>query len=271
MSDRTPQPDARLARSRLSNRAAEAIKRRIVGGAYPPGARLPTEKALSEELGVTRLTIREALSQLSATGFIESRHGSGTYVLDLRERESFQLLSEMLQAGRHLTPEECISVLDFRARVVGAFADAIVASVTPEQVAALRALVGSADAASEPQVLAALDYRFNEVLAQASGSWFLVLLLRSMREVHLQLGAVVYRDHGDVETVLSTLRALVDALSRRRPARFAAILQTYLRGAIAVVSAQPARPTAAPATGARSSRQSAEAKKSGRGARRPDR
>jgi DNA-binding LacI/PurR family transcriptional regulator len=47
-----------------------------------PGDRLPSEAALSEMLGVSTITLREALSVLAHRGFIERRHGSGTYVAD---------------------------------------------------------------------------------------------------------------------------------------------------------------------------------------------
>jgi GntR family transcriptional repressor for pyruvate dehydrogenase complex len=225
-----------LERSRLSNRAADALKRSIVTGAYTAGAKLPTEKALAEELGVTRLTVREALSQLSAAGFIATRHGSGTYVVDLRERENLQLLAEMVGAGRKLTANESTSLMQFRCVVMRGFADAIMANATPEHVAALRGKLASARAETDPEQLAEIDYSVNELLSIASGNVFLTLLMRSLREVHRELGVVVYREHGDVGAILDTLDALADALERKQAQRFARVLTTYVDGAAAVVS-----------------------------------
>jgi GntR family transcriptional regulator, transcriptional repressor for pyruvate dehydrogenase complex len=47
---------------------------------FPPGSKLPTEKELSSQFGVSRIPIREALSVLRAAGIISSRQGGGSYV-----------------------------------------------------------------------------------------------------------------------------------------------------------------------------------------------
>src|SRR5512135_3272604 len=92
-----------LSRSRLSDRAALELKRRIATGVHAAGTRLPTEAALAAELGVTRLTVREALAQLEAAGLTVARHGSGTFVVDFERHTTFRLLGELLAAGRDLS------------------------------------------------------------------------------------------------------------------------------------------------------------------------
>ncbi len=59
---------------------AADIAAQIHSGALPPGARLPTERALAERLGVNRSTVAVALADLEAAGLVERRQGSGTYV-----------------------------------------------------------------------------------------------------------------------------------------------------------------------------------------------
>jgi 2-aminoadipate transaminase len=59
---------------------AQDIQRRIRSGALPPGARLPTVRELAQQLGVTRLTIHSAYSELQAGGWVEARVGRGTFV-----------------------------------------------------------------------------------------------------------------------------------------------------------------------------------------------
>ena len=71
------QPATRL---RLGDQLYEQILQRIVTGEYPEGARLPSEKALSEAFGVSRPIVREALSRLQVDGLVQARQGSGTYV-----------------------------------------------------------------------------------------------------------------------------------------------------------------------------------------------
>ena len=58
----------------------EKVLERILGGVYPEKARLPPEVALSEELGVSRPVLRQALARLRDDNLIVSRRGSGNYV-----------------------------------------------------------------------------------------------------------------------------------------------------------------------------------------------
>lgn len=64
----------------------EEIKRRILQGIYQNGQRLPGENELAEEFGLSRQTVRQALSMLEQGGFIHRRQGSGTYVRRVEQR-----------------------------------------------------------------------------------------------------------------------------------------------------------------------------------------
>ncbi len=64
----------------LSDRAYESILSKIMDGDIVVGGKLPTEQTLSEELGVSRPILRQALKQLREDGVIVSRQGSGSYV-----------------------------------------------------------------------------------------------------------------------------------------------------------------------------------------------
>jgi DNA-binding FadR family transcriptional regulator len=65
---------------RLYRQIAEQIRGLIQSGEYPPGARLPPERDLAKQLGVSRPSVREALIALEVEGFVEVRIGSGIYV-----------------------------------------------------------------------------------------------------------------------------------------------------------------------------------------------
>ena len=60
--------------------AAEFIKREIAAGALQPGARLPPERLLCEQLTISRVTLRRALGQLVDEGILSPSHGRGWYV-----------------------------------------------------------------------------------------------------------------------------------------------------------------------------------------------
>lgn len=70
-----------LGRESLGELAAAELRAQLAAGAWPVGTRLPAETVLAEQLGVGRSTVREAVRVLVAAGQLETRQGSGTYVL----------------------------------------------------------------------------------------------------------------------------------------------------------------------------------------------
>ncbi|MFC5500895.1 FadR/GntR family transcriptional regulator [Lysinimonas soli] len=81
-----------------------ALKRLIADGTLPRGGRLPTERELAAQYGVSAPTIREAIRALSSMGLIEVRHGSGAYVAESSRGildSSFSVLVQWEQIGVH--------------------------------------------------------------------------------------------------------------------------------------------------------------------------
>src|SRR5918992_2652659 len=70
----------RFKRVKLRDQVAEHILDLIVSGDYKVGDRLPPERVLVEELGVSRTVIREALNLLETRGLLQIEHGRGATV-----------------------------------------------------------------------------------------------------------------------------------------------------------------------------------------------
>ena len=67
---------------RLYRQIAEQLRKLMQGGEFKPGSRLPAERDLAKQLGVSRPSVREALIALEVEGWVEVRTGSGVYVLE---------------------------------------------------------------------------------------------------------------------------------------------------------------------------------------------
>src|SRR5580698_9198547 len=67
-------------RPHLAEHITEALNNEIASGRLRPGDRLPTEQFLSENFGVSRNVVREAIASLRAQGLIETRQGIGAFV-----------------------------------------------------------------------------------------------------------------------------------------------------------------------------------------------
>lgn len=87
-----PSVYGRIKSSSLVDLAAEAIRKQILSGALGPGDRL-IEERLTEELGISRPPLREALRILSQEGLIETRPRQGSIVATLTDQDVFEILT----------------------------------------------------------------------------------------------------------------------------------------------------------------------------------
>jgi len=92
------------------HRVKEIILARIADGTWPPGSLLPAEPGLCREFGVSRITVRKAISDLVHEGKIQTVQGKGTFVAKPKVGErfvqrAFGIFDDMEQRGLRLTTE----------------------------------------------------------------------------------------------------------------------------------------------------------------------
>src|ERR1043166_5066210 len=83
----TYRPTKQAVKRPLHERVTETLRRDVIGQLHP-GLKLESEAHLALRLGVSVLTLRQALSVLAHEGLIERRHGSGTYVADHQKQKT---------------------------------------------------------------------------------------------------------------------------------------------------------------------------------------
>jgi GntR family transcriptional repressor for pyruvate dehydrogenase complex len=216
-------------RLRLSDQVAKKIKSRILDGRYPAGERLPSERLLAEQLGVTRLTLREALKECEASGFTQTRHGDGTYVCNVRQDATLEILSEILNVGRDLKPEEIRSLLEFREVVCTGFAEAIARNTTSEHVRRLFDIIEKERTMlDDVDVLMELDCDFHQLVAEASGNVIYSLLFRSVRPAYLYLSKIVFEADDDYAAIVDGHEDIAKAVQARNAEQIKSSLSEFI-------------------------------------------
>ena len=100
--------------------AAAKLRTAILTGKHAAGSTLAGERELSEQLGVSRLTLRAALARLSSEGLVQSVHGSGTRVLDYHQHGDVALLghlAELALSGHKVGLDVVAGLLELRRAV----------------------------------------------------------------------------------------------------------------------------------------------------------
>lgn len=166
---------------RLPDKVAELLRSSIVDGSLRPGDRLPTERELGDQFGVSRTVVREAVRTLVAKGLLEARSGSGVYVASVGEsavRESMNmfLLGAGLPSYAHV--HEVRRVLEVEiAGLAAERADA-------EDVRAMEAMCDAmAAGADDLQSASAADVEFHRALARATGNRLFGVMMDAISDV----------------------------------------------------------------------------------------
>lgn len=102
--------------------AEQTILTDILGGVFPPGSNLPSEREYAERLGVTRPTLREALGRIERDGWISIHHGKSTVVNNYWQDGGLNILSTLTKMGGEMDWKLVIHVLKVRTDIAPSYA-----------------------------------------------------------------------------------------------------------------------------------------------------
>lgn len=223
---------------RISEVIIRQIRQLIHSGQLATGARLPSERDLCIQFGVSRVTVREALRVLEASGLVEIRVGAqgGTFVKTPTGEHVREGITDLL-ALSGLSP---IEVTEARQLIDLGIVPLACERATAKDIADLFALCEEAEEAfKRNQYSVELSTGFHTRLAQATHNGAIFMLVQSFRESvlmsleHAHEGAPMGREG------LREHRALVEAVRDRDPERAQQIMVTHLHRSLVRVSERP--------------------------------
>ena len=199
-----------LARRTFVADAIRTIKDMILDGRLAPGQRLPSERALSEALGISRPTVREAIRSLQAMHILESRHGAGTFVASLSVEE----LLGPLQFVLSLADGGLEHLFEVRLLLEPGAAALAAERATSEEVGGLRDCAARAEnAVDDPDAMLRLDTELHERIVRASGNPLLEHLLAATGALGAESRAYTARLPGVLGETIGEHAAIVEAIA----------------------------------------------------------
>jgi DNA-binding FadR family transcriptional regulator len=171
-------------RALVSDQVFRSLLEAVLAGRYAPGEKLPTQRALAADLGVTMGSLREALKRLEQMGLVEARQGDAMRVRDWREHGGLDVIAHLLFRSGGLDPGVLADVLEARGLMLGELA--ALAAERRDQAQATRLIELARELAAAPDAAAAqrIDFAFFTELAQAAGNLVFVLILNSIRALY---------------------------------------------------------------------------------------
>ena len=168
----------------VSDRVFVTLLEALLSGRYAPGEKLPTQRTLAADLGVTMSSVREALKRLELMGLVDVRHGSAMRVRDWREHGGLDVLTHLLFRGGALDAGVLAAILEARALMLRELAGLAAERRSATQAERLNELARRFAATTDPHDAARVDFAFFTEVAQAAGNLVFELILNAIRELY---------------------------------------------------------------------------------------
>jgi GntR family transcriptional repressor for pyruvate dehydrogenase complex len=164
---------------RVQNNVFATLLEAVVAGRYAPGEKLPRQRELAADLGVTLQPLREALKRLEQMGLVEARHGDATRVRDWRAHGTLDVLA-------HLGPAVLGDILEARSLMLREMAALAAERADGPRAQAIAALAEGFAQARDARAAAKLDFAFFTEIAEAAANVVFLLILNAIRDVYFE-------------------------------------------------------------------------------------
>lgn len=200
----------------------------ILSGELTAGDKLPPEKELSEKLGLSRSSLREAVKALEIIRVLDVRQGDGTYVTSLEPQLLTEAVSFIVDLHRDST---ILEIFEVRRALEPAAAALAADRITAEQLAELQQSMVGVNEQTPVEDLVQHDLEFHSIIASATGNGYLLSLLDglSSRTVRARIWRGLTQERA-VSRTLSEHAAITEALQRGDADLARALVTVHISG-----------------------------------------
>jgi len=209
----------------MTEQVVNQVRLLIQEGKLRPGDRIPPERELAKQLGVSRASLRAGLRFLAAIGVLNSRHGSGTYIADGPPALDGAPLN-MLAALHGFTTEK---MFEARRLVEVAVAGLAAEHATEEHLRIMSEEVTETYAALDnPQEYLIHDFAFHRAVGAASGNPILASIMEMIAEVLYQRRCKTVDRSRDLKESVEMHHKIYRAIRSRDPEAARAAMSEHL-------------------------------------------
>lgn len=217
-------------RAPLVEQVVKQIQGLIFEKQLVPGMKLPSERDLCEQLGVSRTVLREAVRMLVSKGLLETRPGVGTTVREVSSTQISEPLSLLLSTGKASISLDHIHQV--RRILEVEIAEIAALQAAEEDLGELKRILEAMEQArNERGGFAELDSRFHAALARTTHNPLIVILLDSIQDLMLDVRLLVQEYPDLYDEVMPDHRAILERVSARDPRGSRRAMQTHLEHA----------------------------------------
>lgn len=213
-------PFQKVQTEKLSTSVVRQVELLVLRGILRPGERLPSERELSERLGVSRPSLREAIAELQERGLLTSKAGAGIFVADVLGNAFSDSLIRLFSSH----DEAVFDYISFRRDMEGLAAERAARFASDTDLKVIQTVFEKMEAAHpkrNPADEARLDADFHLAIIEASHNVIMLHMMRSMyqllREGVFYNRSIMFKQRTTRGDLLEQHRAINAALQARDP------------------------------------------------------
>lgn len=240
MTDTAPQLSAITTNERATpSLVYRALLRGMRSGALVPGAKLPNERELAQQLNTSRTAVRSALAMMERQGLIARRVGSGTYLTEDADLVFDRM--DQTSIGSHETVPSFAEIVEGRLLFEPAMMHLVVSRVQPEEVAEMRRILDLILSAQTWEAFKERIYALHRQIFAATRNSFLTQvmgnILENRRAVHFD-GRDTDRPAPElvVKQTHKDLKSIVDAIAARNGKLAEELVSDHLMRTLATIN-----------------------------------
>lgn len=215
---------------RVSEKVAKQIKKAIGDRVFKVGDRLPSERDLAEQMGVSRPSVREALQLLEFQGILDTTHGGGSIVRNIAAQEIQSPIETVLKDDR----QRVLELTEVRAFMEAWAARQAAEHRTQDELERIHGYLQEMEKDFERgRIRPDVDFKFHTEIAAATRNTIFVHLMDSIYSL-VSYSVQVHREQvfvtpEDQETILNQHRKIFAAIRDREPIAAEAAMNEHLR------------------------------------------
>lgn len=217
----------RMNRAGLPSQVASYVRSQIIQGLLSPGDRLPTEREMASQHGVSRAVIREAVAKLVHEGLVRSRQGVGAFVASPDNATTL-----VIDPDRFANPQDYRDLYDLRLVLEGGAAEFAARNCDAQDMDAIRqTILDMSNVEDSHEVYVKHDIAFHRAVAAASKnpfvSMFISFVASKLKEsIFVALRKLDFRSTTEISIIEH--KAVFKAIEARDPAAAGVAMRTHL-------------------------------------------
>ena len=201
------------------------IKSQIKKGILKPGEKLPSERELADQLGVSRASVREAIQALAFSGYLEVIQGKGTYILEMATQ-----YDKIVNFFSEFSNYSLDYLMEARIMLEGEFARLAALNASQEEIDVIERVFNEIASSKDLNTFFVKDLEFHLTIAKATHNPIMNGLMKIIGEMlYKETRKIIEISKDTRENTIETTRELVQAIKKRNAEQARELMSKHIR------------------------------------------